>query len=93
MNNRQRLPDRRGHVAFNFEHDGQSYHCTATRYADGRVAEVFLTTNKIGSALQQHAECSAILCSLALQSGVPAETIIKAVGGPIGAALEMAVRP
>lgn len=90
---RERLPNRRPHVAFNFDDDGQLYHCSAARFADGRVAEIFLQTSKAGSTAQQHAECAAILCSLALQSGVSAETIIKAVGGPIAKALELAVKP
>ena len=73
--------------------EGARYHCSATKYPDGRVAEIFLSTNKAGSTAQQHADCAAILCSLALQSGVPAQTIIKAVGGPIAEALELALRP
>jgi hypothetical protein len=93
MTARKRLPNRRPHLAFNFSHEGQAYHCSATRYPDGRVAEIFLQTSKAGSAAQQHAECAAILCSLALQSGVSAETIINAVHGPIGKALTLAVRP
>jgi hypothetical protein len=87
---RERLPNRRPHVAFNFTHNDLIYHCTATRYADGRVAEIFLSTSKAGSTAQQHAESAAILCSLALQSGVPSETIARSVGGPIAAALELA---
>jgi hypothetical protein len=93
MTARERLPNRRPHVAFNFSDEGQSYHCSATHYADGRIAEIFLQTSKAGSTAQRHAECAAILCSLALQSGVSAETIITAVGGPIGTALMLAVRP
>lgn len=93
MTERERLPNRRPHVAFNFSHEGQTYHCSAARFSDGRVAEIFLQTSKAGSAAQQHAECAAILCSLALQSGVAAETIIGAVGGPIGKALALAVAP
>ena len=93
MNQRLRLPDRRGHVAFVFEDGGHRYHCTASQYDDGRIAEIFLQTAKAGSTAQQHAECAAILCSLALQSGEPAATIIKSVGGPIGKALELAVQP
>lgn len=89
MTLRERLPNRRRHVAFTFVCDGASYHCTATRH-NGRVAEIFLTTSKAGSSAQRHADCAAILCSLALQHGVPADTIAKAVGGPIGAALELA---
>jgi hypothetical protein len=90
---RERLPNRRPHIAFDFSHEGQSYHCSAARFSDGRIAEIFLQTSKAGSAAQQHATCAAILCSLALQSGVSAETIIGAVGGPIGTALQLASAP
>lgn len=93
MTARERLPNRRPHVAFNFSHEGQAYHCSATRYPDGRLAEIFLKTSKAGSTAQKHAECAAILCSLALQSGVSAETIAKAVGGPIADALTLAATP
>jgi hypothetical protein len=90
---RERLPNRGPHVAFNFMDEGQPYHCSARHYADDRLAEIFLQTSKAGSTAQRHAECAAILCSLALQSGVSAETIIGAVGGPIGRALTLAVQP
>ena len=61
MSNRQRLPNRRPHVAFNFEHEGRSYHCTASRDSHGGVAEIFLTTSKVGSTAQQHAECASFV--------------------------------
>ena len=93
MNTRQRLPNRRAHVSFTFEHEGLRYHASASRFASGQVAEVFLTTNKAGSAVQSNAETAAILASLCLQNGVPAETIIRSVGGAIGKALELAEAP
>jgi hypothetical protein len=91
---RGRLPNRRGNLSFNFLHDGRTYHATATRYADGRLAEVFLDVGKAGSTVQQHAEATAVLASLALQHGVAPQTIIHAVrGGPLATALELAVLP
>jgi hypothetical protein len=91
---RERLPDRRGNVSFNFEHDGRVYHATATRYDDGRLAEIFLDVGKAGSTVQQHAEATAVLASIALQNGVDVQTIIHAVsGGPLAAALELAGAP
>jgi hypothetical protein len=92
--NRERLPDRRGSLSFNFQHDGRTYHATATRYVDGRLGEIFLDVGKAGSTVQVHAEATAVLASLALQNGVPVQTIIHAVsGGPLAAALELAVLP
>jgi hypothetical protein len=90
--NRERLPNRRGAHSFNFVHDGRTYHATATRYPDGRVAEIFLDVGKAGSAVQQHAEATAVLASLALQHGVEVRTLVHAVaGGPLAVALELAV--
>jgi len=93
-NARDRLPNRRGNLSFNFLHDGRTYHATATRYADGRLAEIFLDVGKAGSTVQQHAEATAVLASLALQHGVAQQTIIHAVqGGPLAVALKLAVLP
>lgn len=88
---RERLPNRRGNVSFNFRHEGWTYHATATRYDDGRLAEIFLDVDKPGSAVQLHAETAAMLASLALQHGVAAQTIVHAVAGPLSVAVEMAV--
>jgi hypothetical protein len=93
MTTRESLPTRRENLSFNFLHDdGRTYHATATRYPDGRLAEIFLDVGKAGSTVQQHAEATAVLASLALQHGVASQTIIHAVrGGPLAAALELAV--
>jgi L-ascorbate metabolism protein UlaG (beta-lactamase superfamily) len=91
---RERLPNRRGNVSFNFLHDGRTYHATATHYQDGRLAEIFLDVGRAGSTVQQHAEATAVLASLALQSGVEVQTIVHAVsGGPLAAALLLASAP
>jgi hypothetical protein len=94
MTGRERLPDRRGNVSFNFFHDDRTYRATVTRYFDGRIAEIFLDVGKGGSGIQQHANATAILASLALQHGVATQTIIHAVaGGPLAVALELAAKP
>lgn len=91
---RKRLPNRRGNVSFNFLHDGRTYHATATHYGDGLLAEIFLDVGKAGSTVQQHAEATAVLASLALQNGVAVQTIIHSVnGGPLAAALQLASLP
>lgn len=91
---RERLPNYRHSISFNFEHGGQKYHATASRFGDGRLAEIFLDCSKPGSAASEHASSSAILASLALQNGVARETICHAVaGGPLAIALELAVAP
>jgi hypothetical protein len=91
---RERLPNRRGNISFNFVHDGRIYHATAAHHHDGRLAEIFLDVGKVGSTVQQHAEATAVLASLALQHGVAAQTLIHAVsGGPLSAALQLASVP
>lgn len=94
MRSREFLPTRRGSLSFNFLHDGRQYHATATRYADGRLAEIFLDCGKAGSSVSEHAEACAVLASICLQHGVAVETLRHAVaGGPLAAALELAVAP
>jgi hypothetical protein len=85
---RHRLADRRANEAYIFEHDGHRYRASAGRFPNGDLAEIFLDVAKAGSTLQQTAECAAILTSLALQHGVPADTIRRAVAGPVSIALD-----
>ena len=84
---RQRLPNRRSSVTRSFEFDGQIYRATASRFPDGRLAEIFLDCGKAGSAVQMHAENAAILVSMLLQNGVPYDDIRSNVTGPIAEAL------
>jgi hypothetical protein len=47
---RQRLPDRRTHRVINFSTaDGFTYTSGVGYFADGRLAEIFLNTDKIGT--------------------------------------------
>ena len=55
---------------------------------DGRLAEIFLDTDKAGTPLQLNAETAAIIASLRLQHGVAPETIMNSVNGPIAVALD-----
>lgn len=86
--NRQRLPNRRNSEIIEFEHENRRYRATVSRFSDGRIAEVFLDIGRFGSDLHLHAQDSAILCSLALQSGVPDAVICDAIKGPIAKVLE-----
>ena len=85
---RHRLPNRRANEAYCFEHDGHKYRATAGRFSNGDLAEIFLDVSRSGSALQLNAEAAAILTSLALQHGVPSETMRRALNGPIAIALD-----
>ena len=96
MTARERLPNRRSCESFEFRHAGHSFKLCAGFYADGRIAEIFLSANHIGSPIESIARDSAIIASLALQFGAPLETIRAALtrdhdGGPataLGAALD-----
>lgn len=66
---REELPHRRSHEVFAFEHLGQVYTVGVGRYADGRLAELFLNCGKSGTQIQTHARDSAVLLSLLLQRG------------------------
>jgi hypothetical protein len=98
MTARQRLPNRRRAATFSFEVGGLSYVCTVGRFPDdGRVAEVFLTNHKAGSTAGIMASDAAVVASIALQHGVPLDTIRRALmrdtkgraSGPLGAALDL----
>jgi hypothetical protein len=71
-----------------FEFESHRYRASASWFDDGRIGEIFLDTQKPDTPLQLHASTAAILTSLLLQSGVPAETIQHSVSGPIRIALE-----
>src|SRR5271155_1437496 len=94
---RERLPNRRASTTFDIEAGGMKYRATVSRFADGRIAEIFLTNNKTGSDADTAARDSAVVASIALQYGVPLEIIRRALmrdgggrpSGPLGAALDV----
>src|SRR4051812_10700294 len=88
--NRQRLPNDRDSEIFQFERDGIRYRATISRFADGRLAELFLDTPKPNAAIQIHAEDAAVLVSLLLQFGVSPAAIRHSISGPAATALRIA---
>ena len=96
MTARQRLPDRRASLSFDFETGGLRFVCTFSRFADGRLGEVFLTNHRVNSQAGIIASDQAVLASLALQFGCPLETLSNALmrnsagraTSPIGIALD-----
>lgn len=73
---REHLPDCRLSETFVVRHGTRTWPVTVSRFADGRVAEVFGTLKYgSGSDLETEARDASILLSLALQHGVPLETI------------------
>jgi hypothetical protein len=97
ISERERLPNRREAEILELEVNGLKYTCTVGRYPDGRVGEVFLNSHKSDSASDANARDAAIVCSLALQNGVPVDVIRKALlrdsrgfaSSPLGAALDI----
>jgi hypothetical protein len=96
-NARQILPNRRQTQTFRFDHEGQRYFGSVSRFKDGRPAEVFLDAGKPGAAIQAIARDGAVFVSLALQHGCPLETLRKAItrlddgsaAGPFGKLLDI----
>jgi hypothetical protein len=100
MGNRKRLPNRRRSTSFDFEVVGLRYTCTFSTFADGRIAELFLSNHRSNSGADVAARDAAIACSFALQHGADAEKIRLALcrdgqgraSGVLGAALDLILR-
>jgi hypothetical protein len=96
MSASERLPNRRLAETFEIECHGLRYVATVARFADGRLAEVFLQNSKPGSQSDINARDAAVVTSIALQHGVPLEVIRRALlrdprgqpSSPLGAALD-----
>jgi hypothetical protein len=97
---RDRLPNRRQCETIGFEHGGMKYTASIARFSDGRLAEIFISNHKSGSDTDAAAKDSAVVASIALQFGVPADIIRKALlrdargnpSSPLGAALDIVAR-
>jgi ribonucleoside-diphosphate reductase alpha chain len=95
MGHRQALPNRRRCETFDFEHAGHQFSLTFSCYPDGRPAEIFLSSQHVGSPIEAIAHDAAVTVSIALQHGAHLSTIYAALtkdhdGGPatlLGAAL------
>lgn len=93
---RQRLPNRRGSETFTLECEGLAYLATISRFADRRLAEIFIANHKAGSAADAAAKDAAVVCSIALQFGVPLDVVRHALlrdprgkaSSPLGVALD-----
>jgi ribonucleoside-diphosphate reductase alpha chain len=76
---REELPNRRASETIEFWINGLRFIATVSRFADGRVGEIFLSNHKTGSQADACARDAAITCSIALQYGVPLEILRGAV--------------
>jgi ribonucleoside-diphosphate reductase alpha chain len=96
MSARQRLPNRHASEQFTFTWNGLPYVATISFFPDRQLAEIFLNNAKAGSHSDSSARDSAVVCSLALQHGVPLQTIRNALAcdsqgqasSPLGEALD-----
>ena len=97
MSARQRLPNRRASESFSFELSNLRFTATVSRFADGRIGELFLNNHKAGNQVDTNARDAAILLSFALQHGADIDEIRKALCrnsagralGPIARALDI----
>jgi hypothetical protein len=93
---RERLPVRRLNETFELEVNGLKYTATFSRFADGRIGELFLSNHKSNSHSDANARDAAVAASLALQFGCPLEVLRRALlrdsqdrpSTPLGAALD-----
>jgi hypothetical protein len=97
MSSRERLPNRRASEQIAFGCGGFRFIATVSRFLDGRIAEIFLTSGKCGSDSDVSARDAAIVASIALQHGVQVEVLRKALmrdsqgrpSGPLGVVLDL----
>jgi hypothetical protein len=97
MTARERLSNRRACTTFPFQCNGLAYIATISRYGDDRLAEIFISNAKAGSHSDAAAKDAAVICSIALQYGVPLDTIRRALlrdprgaaSSPLGVALDI----
>jgi len=97
MTERRRLPNRRASETFKIESQNLTFTATVSRGTDGSVQEIFLQNHKAGSMAGINAQDAAVVCSLALQYGVPLDVIRHALmrdsqghaSGPLGVALDL----
>jgi hypothetical protein len=97
IGHRERLSNRRSCETFGFECNGLRYTATISRFTNGDLAEIFIGNTKSGSHSDSAAKDSAVIASIALQFGVPLETIRRALlrdgqgraSSPLGTALDL----
>ena len=72
---RRTLPQRRASETFDLRFWNQNFSITIGRYRDGTLGEIFIDGGKSGQDVQSTSRDAAVVISLALQHGVPIETI------------------
>ncbi len=78
--NRRKLPDERQSITHKFSIAGHEGYITVGMYDDGTPGEIFLTMSKEGSTISGLMDAFATAISLALQYGVPLQTLVDKFG-------------
>ena len=97
MTARRRLANRRACMSFSFACNALRYLATVSYFPSGELAEIFISNAKAGSDSDSAAKDSAVVCSIALQYGVPIDVIRHALlrdsqgraSSPLGCALDL----
>jgi ribonucleoside-diphosphate reductase alpha chain len=74
---RRRLPDERQSITHKFSVGGHEGYITVGKYDDGMPGEIFITMAKQGSTISGLMDAVATGTSIALQYGVPLNTLVK----------------
>ncbi|MHC4710249.1 MAG: adenosylcobalamin-dependent ribonucleoside-diphosphate reductase [Planctomycetota bacterium] len=74
---RRRLPDTRSSVTHRFNVSGHEGYLTVGLYENGSPGELFITMAKEGSTIGGLMDCLGTAISVALQYGVPIESLVK----------------
>jgi hypothetical protein len=77
MSTRERFPNRRASTIFDFEAMGMRFTASASRYDDGRFAELFLDNHKAGSSIGTLVRDCAIVLSFSLQHGADPPRLVS----------------
>ena len=94
---RNRLPNCRPSLSFDFICNGLGYCATFSRFPNGDLAEIFLSNSKAGSHSDSAAKDLSVICSIALQHGISVDVIRHALlrdshgraSSPLGQALDI----
>lgn len=82
---RNKLPDERRSLTHRVDIDGEfgtmTSYLTAGYYDNGKVGEIFVNVGKHGSTLQGTLDSWATMVSIAIQSGMPVEDIVRKFRG------------
>ena len=74
---RHRMPDTRSSMTHRFEIAGHEGYITVGLYEDGQPGELFITMSKEGSTIGGLMDTVGTLTSIALQYGVPLESLVR----------------